>query len=267
MRQLLTLHILSDSVGETAGTIARVIETQYLDFEFEFVYTTMIDTERMLRDTVTPYIGDARHIFVFTFTSLDLLAIMQDLVRQGAYAIDVLADAMRVMRSVTHREPAGTVGMLHQIDNAYFQRIAAMEYSVNHDDGQLPDSLIEADIVLIGVSRTSKTPLSMYLAHRGFKTANIPLAIESPPPVQLFEIDPRRVFGLVTSPELLMTIRTERMDEMGMLVPQYATREYVERELSYARETMKRIGCIILNTENRAIESLAQEIRHYMHYL
>jgi regulator of PEP synthase PpsR (kinase-PPPase family) len=150
------------------------------------------------------------------------------------------------------------------VDEAYYRRVEAMEFAVVHDDGQRPEDLINADVVLVGVSRSSKTPLSIYLGYRGIRTANVPLALGTEPPAQLFDVDPRRMFGLVTTPEVLMKVRTARMKELGTIVPGYADREHIERELEDARAIMKQLGCVIINTANRAIEEIAQEVLRYV---
>ena len=118
--------------------------------------------------------------------------------------------------------------------------------------------------MLIGVSRTSKTPLSMYLAFKGYRVANVPLAPGMAPPPELFELDPRRVFGLVTSADILMEIRTARMHELGGWVHGYADREAIELELEEARAVMRQIGCIVMRTDEKAIEETAQEITSYL---
>ena len=151
-----------------------------------------------------------------------------------------------------------------QVGEAYYRRVEAMEFAVAHDDGQRPDALIHADVVLIGVSRTSKTPLAIYLGYRGIRAANVPLAMGTQPPPQLFDVDPRRIFGLMTTPEVLMKVRSARMQELGALVAGYADREHIEQELEQARALMRQMGCVVLNTANRAIEETAQEILHYI---
>jgi regulator of PEP synthase PpsR (kinase-PPPase family) len=114
--------------------------------------------------------------------------------------------------------------------------------------------------VLIGVSRTSKTPLCMYLAYKGIRAANLPLAPGMEPPRELYDVDPRRIFGLITDAETLIDIRQDRMRDMGTYVPRYAEREAVEEELAEARAVMRSIGCLVIRTDNRAIEEAAQEI-------
>ena len=257
----LVLHVLSDSVGETADTVAQILAIQFPQFESRYEFTTMIDNMTVLRDTVLPHQGDPRYIFVFTFTNRELLHEMYRLIDEhGINGVDVIGGGIELVSKLTGEEPTGAVGILHQVDSAYFRRIAAMEYSVNHDDGQLPETLSDADIVLIGVSRSSKTPLAMYLAHRGYKTANIPLALGIEPPAELFEIDPHRIFGLTNRVDTVVRIRNERMKEIGSYVPGYADDRRVEEEFVVARALMRRLGCLVINTEGRAIESVAQEI-------
>jgi len=153
---------------------------------------------------------------------------------------------------------------MHVADEEYFERIGATEFAVSHDDGRNPEDIPLADVVLIGVSRTSKTPLSMYLAFKGYRVANVPLAPGIEPPSEIFEADPRKVFGLVTDGEVLVEVRRERMREIGAFVPRYADREAVEQELEDARALMRRIGCIVIRTDNRAVEESAQEIIRYL---
>jgi regulator of PEP synthase PpsR (kinase-PPPase family) len=164
---------------------------------------------------------------------------------------------------VTGLSPTHESGAIRRTDDDYFDRIEAMEFAVKHDDGRNPEGLADADIVLLGVSRTSKTPLSMYMAFKGWRVANVPLTPGSAPPEEIFHLDRRKVFGLVTSVDVLLDIRTSRMQELGGWVPGYAEREAVEKELEEARALMRRIGCLVVHTDNRAVEEAAQEIiRH-----
>ena len=139
-----------------------------------------------------------------------------------------------------------------------------MEYAVKHDDGKRPTGLIHADVVLVGVSRTSKTPLSIYLGTRGVRVANIPLTLDIEPPAELFDVDPQRIFGLVTTPEILKKVRTARMTELGTIVAGYADSESIERELESSRVLMRKLGCVVITTADRAIEDVAYEIIGYL---
>jgi len=261
----LTLHVLSDSIGETADTVSRILDVQFPQLDCDFEFATMIDSIAALHEAVLPYSGDPRHIFVYTLTCRELLDEMRRLcAEEGVSGIDIIGSAIDEFTTLTGEQPSGAVGMLRQVDSAYFRRIAAMEYAVRHDDGQLPESLLEADVVLVGVSRTSKTPLSMYLAHRGYRTANLPLALGIEPPRELFTIDPRCIFGLISSVETIVSVRTERMNEMGSYIPGYADVGRIREEFVAARSLMRRLGCLIINTDGRAIESIAQEIMGHL---
>jgi len=154
--------------------------------------------------------------------------------------------------------------MTKKIDDAYYNRVRAMEFAVKHDDGNRPTGLIHADVVLVGISRTSKTPLSTYLGYCGVKVANVPLALDIDPPEQIFDVDPRRLFGLVTTPEVLKKVRTARQAELGTVVAGYADAEQIARELEMSRSVMRRLGCVVINTADRAIEDVAQEIVGYL---
>ena len=259
-----TIHVVSDGLGETGRAVAQAIAAQFPLSEFIMELSSHVRSVAELRRIVEPTIGDRSVIFLYTFARGELHDEMDDLVKGGAVGVDILGPACARIERLTGDEASGLVGALRRTDQQYFDRIDAMEYSVNHDDGRHPDGWIHADVILLGVSRTSKTPLSMYLAYRGLRTANIPLVPGSEPAEQLFQVDPRRIYGLVTDPELLLEIRRDRMREMGALVPDYADREAVEAELAEARALMRRLGCIVINTANRAIEEVAQEILRYV---
>ena len=152
--------------------------------------------------------------------------------------------------------------MIHKTDDRYFHRIEAMEYFVEHDDGRGCDDLSGADIVLLGVSRTSKTPLSMYLAYQGYKVANVPLAHGMEPPKSIYEVDPMRLFGLISTVDVISEIRDSRLgdDYARAVAGSYAEPESVRSELEEARSLMKRLGCFVVRTDGKAIEESAAEI-------
>jgi regulator of PEP synthase PpsR (kinase-PPPase family) len=159
--------------------------------------------------------------------------------------------------------PKNEPGLLHKVDKEYFRRVGAMEFAVYHDDGRAPEELTEADIVLIGSSRTSKTPLSVYLAMHGYKVANVPLAPGVEPPKQLFEVQQGRIYGLMSEANLLAEIRTRRLGNATHVAGQYADPLYIQDDLDQARTLMRKLGVIIIRTDNRAIEETAQEILRY----
>lgn len=244
--------------------MALAAAAQFAPDAFRIERLSRVDEPDELREVVTSHCG-AHCIFLYTLVDEALRAEMQRLVdAQGVNAVDLLGPAVNLIARVTGLEATGEAGAVRRTDAGYYERVEAMEFAVKHDDGRNPEGLAEADIVLIGISRTSKTPLSMYLAFKGYRVANIALAKGSAPPEELFHVDRRRVFGLVSGVDTLVDIRRERMRELGGYVPGYADREQIERELEEARGLMRRIGCIVLNTEQRAIEETAQEILRYV---
>ena len=261
--QTFILHTLSDSLGQTAVNFSRVVESRFPTLTFSMQRSPMIDSPGELSGIVRPHLDQDNYLFIYTFARQDLLDEMDELCREGCHAIDLLGQAVRCISKLTGTRPTGKVGAVHSVDETYFQRIDAMEYTIDHDDGRHPDGLLDADIVLIGVSRSGKTPLSTFLAYRGWKVANLPIASGIRPPEQLFEVDPRRLYGLMTTPEVLTQVREARSAEFGTYLENYSSREYIERELAGARELMRQLGCIIINTANRAIEEIAQEILRY----
>jgi len=258
----ISIHVVSDSLGETGEMVARAAAGQFESDAFRIERLPKIRTPEQLRREVKSHCGEYC-IFFYTLVDQALCEEMERLCTEGINGVDLLGPSVSLLEAVTGYAPTGEAGAIRRTDEDYFDRIEAMEFSVKHDDGRNPEGLIDADVVLIGVSRTSKTPLSMYLAFKGIRVANIPLAPGSSPPPELFEVDPRKVFGLVTDAELLLEIRKERMRELGMWVPRYAEREAIESELDEARALMRRIGCLVVHTDNRAVEEAAQEIlRH-----
>jgi len=263
MKQTLTIHVLSDSLGETGEAVARAASAQYDSDAFRIERLPKVSTPEELRDAVSEHCG-TNCIFFYTFVNDALRTEMGELSLKGANAVDLLGPAVELLHKVSGFESMGEAGAIRRTDQDYFDRIDAMEFAVRHDDGRNVEGLAEADIVLIGVSRTSKTPLSMYLAFKGYRVANVPLAPGMAPPPELFEVDPRRVFGLITSADILMEIRTARMHELGGWVPGYADREAIEVELEEARGIMRQIGCIIMRTDEKAIEETAREVTSYL---
>lgn len=260
----ITIHLLSDSLGETADAVARAVAAQFPPGAFRVERLPKVAGVEQLREIVKAHCHK-NCVFFYTIIEEELLAEMRDLVEAwDVNAVDILGPGIELLARVADLEPRGVAGAIRKPDEAYFDRIEAMEFAIRQDDGQNPEGLGHADVILIGVSRTSKTPLSVYLASKGFYAANVPLVRGSSPPAELFEADPRRVFGLVSSAPVLADIRTKRMAELGTYVAHYADRDEIDKDLDEARAVMRRIGCIVVRTDNRAVEETAQEIIRYL---
>ncbi|PKQ10115.1 MAG: hypothetical protein CVT69_01390 [Actinobacteria bacterium HGW-Actinobacteria-9] len=256
----ISIHVVSDSLGETGELVARAAEAQFAPGQFRIERLPKITSPEQLREAVRKHKGQYC-IFLYTIVDRELCREMERLTaEEGINSVDLLGPPVDLISAVTGYEPTGESGAMRRTDEEYFQRIEAMEFAVKHDDGRNTEGLLDADIVLIGVSRTSKTPISMFLAFKGYRVANVPLVPGMQPPHELFEVDPRRVFGLVTSADILHQIRTARLGEMGGYIHGYAERESIERDLAEARQLMRQIGCLVIQTGGRAIEESAQEI-------
>lgn len=178
--------------------------------------------------------------------------------RYNVPSVDVLGPLLDNLEAFLEQTAAGEPGLLHRADDRYYARIAAIEFTLNADDGRNPHHLEKADIVLLGVSRTGKTPLSTYLAHRGFKVGNVPIVLDQPPPEALFRVDPRKVFALTIDPVVLQRIRSVRLQAMRMPTgTNYSDMGYILADLEHADKLYRSGRWPIIDVTNRAIEESA----------
>ena len=185
--------------------------------------------------------------------------------KEKIHAVDIIGPGLKSMAAFMEEIPLETPGIVHQLDDDYFKKIEAIEFAVKYDDGRDPRGLLQADIVLIGVSRTSKTPLSQYLAHKRYKVANVPLVPEVEPPDELFMIDSNKCIGLVISPEKLNYIRKERLISLGLNDDAvYAQHNRILEEIKYFEKIVDRIGCQVIDVTNKAVEETANVIIEYI---
>ncbi|MDY2777463.1 MAG: pyruvate, water dikinase regulatory protein [Collinsella sp.] len=259
-----TLLVVSDSLGDTACDVALAASAQFDRDMFRIVRLAKIDDASRVRSYLEPRLRDGKRIAVF-HTVVDcklreeICSILNEL---EVPSFDIMGPAIDALAQLSGMTPKGIPGIIHQTDDSYFNRIEAMEYFVEHDDGRGADDLSDADIVLLGISRTSKTPLSMYLAFLGYKVANIPLAPGMEPPSSVFEVDPAKIFGLLSTVDVIAGIRDRRLgDQMTKAVAgSYSDPVEIEREMREARSLMGRLGCIVIRTDKKAIEESAAEI-------
>lgn len=179
----------------------------------------------------------------------------------GLFFVDYLFPMMKVLTNKLNEKPIYQSSALHALDEQYFDRISAIEFAVKYDDGKSPRGFLKSDIVLLGISRTSKTPLSMYLANHSYKVSNLPLIPEVEVAPEIFEVPSEKIFGLVASPEYIMAVRSERVKLMGLAAHStYNNMQRIKQELSYAEELYDKLGATVINMENRSIEETAQQI-------
>lgn len=255
------VFLVSDSVGETADLVARAAMSQFGGHAVEMRRYPMVDDRESLREVMEA----ARlqpTLIVFTIIVPDVREEMKTLTNQfGIPAVDIMGPMLDGLAKVLGRAPILEPGAIHKLDEDYFLRIEAVEFAVKYDDGKDPRGLSRADVVLLGVSRSSKTPVSMYLAHRRIKVANLPLVPEVTCPKELFLVPPRKVVGLRVAPEKLHSIREERVRTMGLRSDaNYANIERILLELDYAEEVFKKVGCPVIDVTNKAVEETAVRV-------
>jgi regulator of PEP synthase PpsR (kinase-PPPase family) len=256
------IFVISDSIGETAQKIVHAVLAQFPEHQHpeikRFPFVTADDLSQILADALAE-----KAIVVTTLVDERLRSITDQFVSEtGLSVIDYIKPLSDLVAQQVNQAPIGQPGIIHQLDQAYYNRVAAIEFAVRYDDGKDPRGFKEADIVLLGISRTSKTPLSMYLANHNLKVANLPLVPEVPVPKELYEIPSHKLFGLTTTISKLSEIRNNRLQSLGL--PEganYATSERIQAEIRYANTIFETLGCPVINVDNRSIEEVAMLIQ------
>ncbi len=257
------VYVVSDSIGETAEFVVKAVASQFDSEQVEMRRVPFVETRAQIEE-IFEEAAACKAIIAYTLVIPELRQMMaEEASRHSVLTADILGSLMGAFAKATCKEPLLEPGRLRQLDESYFRRVAAVEFAVKHDDGKDPRGMLEAEVVLIGVSRTSKTPLSMYLAHQGIKVANLPLVPEVDPPEELFWIPPDKIIGLIINPHHLQQIRRERLKTLGLdKNADYGAVDRIEEELTYARRLMKKIGCAIFEVSDKAVEEVANRIRH-----
>jgi regulator of PEP synthase PpsR (kinase-PPPase family) len=254
----LHLHLLSDSTGETLELIAKACMAQFEGVEVLRHLWPMVRSEGHL-DRVLDDVERRPGLVLYTLVNSTIRRELERKTRRrGIHAVSVLDPVVHALSAVLGREAKGRPGRQHALDAAYFDRVDAIQFTIAHDDGVGAENWEEADIVLAGVSRTSKTPTAIYLANRGYKVANIPLVPESPPPPSLFGLHHPLVVGLTTNPDRLIQIRRNRLLALNQ-APEtdYVDLEAVNAELAFARRLFADNGWPVIDVTRRSIEETA----------
>ena len=253
------LHVISDSTGETAARLVLALEAQFPDTEFEVVRHPRIETVDDLQLAVNRTKGRPA-VVVYTLVKPEWRQEMRRLCRSAkVHYCDVLGHPIDAVVRVSGQAARMTPGARPALNSAYFKRMEAIEFAVRFDDG-VGRGLHDADVVLVGVSRTSKTPLSMYLGYLGYKTANVPVIKGIEPPPELFRLDPAKVVGLTIDAERLAEIRTARARNMGAGKKQYAELLQIYEELDHASAIHRRLGCPVIEVSELSIEETAHRV-------
>jgi hypothetical protein len=261
----LHLHLLSDSTGETLEMIAKAALAQFDDAEVIRHFWPMVRSQQHL-DRILAELAANPGLVLYTLVNAEIRQRLEDhCLALGLPVVDALDQVTESLESQLGQQAHGRPGRQHMMDEAYFARVAAIHFTIAHDDGVLWEDWEEADIVLVGVSRTSKTPTSIYLANRGYKVANVPLVIESPPDKSLFGLRHPLVVGLTTVPKRLIEIRRNRLLSLNEgTETAYVDEEKVAKEVQFARRMFADNGWPVIDITRRSIEETAAAIIRLM---
>jgi regulator of PEP synthase PpsR (kinase-PPPase family) len=256
------LHLVSDATGETLITVARAAAAQYSGMSAVEHMHPLVRTAKQL-DRVLASIEEFPGIVLYTLLENDLAKRLEDKCRTlGLPYLSILGPVLGLFQSYLGGETKPRVGAQHTLNAEYFKRIDALNYTMLHDDGQHTDGLEDAEVVLVGVSRTSKTPTSIYLANRGVKTANVPLVPGVPPPPQLEQLSQPLVVGLFASPERIVQIRQNRL--LGLRAEhdadQYIDKQAVAEEVAFSRKLCGKHNWPSIDVTRRSIEETAAAV-------
>jgi regulator of PEP synthase PpsR (kinase-PPPase family) len=254
------LHVISDATGETAARLVQALEAQFPDQPFREVRHPRVESVTDLERAVSLARGHPA-VVVYTLVEPELREAMRQLCRRArVHYCDLLGHPIEAVARVSGMAARMTAGARHALDARYFQRMEAIEFAVKFDDGVGGGALHKADIVLVGVSRTSKTPLSIYLGYLGHKAANVPIVKGIDPPAELFEVDRAKIVGLTIDATRLAEIRRARVRAMGSPDRLYADLVKIYEELEEAAKVHRRLGCPVLDVSELSIEETAHRI-------
>jgi [pyruvate, water dikinase]-phosphate phosphotransferase / [pyruvate, water dikinase] kinase len=261
MEKLPIIYVVSDSVGETAELVTKAATSQFNGSDISIKRFPYVE-EKLHIDEVISLAKLDNGMIAYTMVKPDMRKyINQRSAEEGIYAFDIVGPLMDQIQRACGITPLFEPGLVRKLDEDYFKKIEAIEFAVKYDDGRDPRGILKADIVLIGVSRTSKTPLSQYLAHKRLKVANVPLVPEVDPPEELFLVPPDKCFGLKISPEKLNFIRRERLISLGLSDnASYANIERIKEEIGYFEKIVSKIKCPVIDVTNKAVEETANMI-------
>jgi regulator of PEP synthase PpsR (kinase-PPPase family) len=257
----INIHLISDSTGETLGSVARAVLSQFEGVESNDFVWPLVRTKSQL-EKVMDSIAAEPGIVMHTILHDELI----EPLKRHCYelkipCIPVLSHIIGEFSNYLGMSISHKIGRQHLLDSEYFSRVEAISYTINHDDGQAGWDLFDADIVIIGVSRTSKSPTSVYLSCRGYKTANIPfVAIETIPPT-IYDLKKPLIVGLTINPEKLVQIRQSRLTSIGQeTVGDYTDIESIKNEIAESRKLFTKLNCPVIDATKRSVEETAAKI-------
>lgn len=258
MKTIYNVFVISDSSGQTGTAIAKTAAAQFPEARANISQYPFIRTKSILSG-ILKLAKENNAIIFHTLVNPELSDMVGLFSRQNKlYSFDCIQKPINIISHRLNESSAEVPGLVHNLNAEYFKRIASIEFTVANDDGRNPSGLTKADIVILGVSRTSKTPLSLYLANESYKVANLPIGPDLQLPKEIWKVDPKKIFGLTNSVTKLKQIRSQRMKEYGLDgdTP-YSNSDNIKKELDYAKNLYHKIGCLSINVVNKSIEETA----------
>ena len=258
-----TILVISDSTGETANQVLDAVKVHFDITDVDIKKFSKINKKEQIDEILDDIKGD---ILIFsTIVDRELLdyLIEKTEMNESIYLVDVLSYPMLISSKFFGQQPRFDVGLNRKVDQEYLEKMEALEFAVKYDDCKDKFGILKADIILIGVSRTSKTPLSLNLAFKNYKVCNIPILPEVEVPSELYKVDNKTIIGLIIDSDKLNNIREDRMAKIGLQLG-YSDDFRIEKELEYAKKIMNKIGCKIINVTDKTIDETSNEIISYI---
>ena len=257
-----TLYILSDGTGETAAGVIQAVLVQYKPDQVKIVRHQTVRTKEQATAIINKIPTAQNCLLIYTMVLPEMREEIETLChKRHIQCVDLLGPLFKCFDKALESDDEKKPGLLRSVDEEYFKRIEATDFSLRHDDGKSLDKLQEADIVLVGLSRTSKTPLSIYLSFKGWKVANVPLVLGIPLPKTLEKVDPRKIIGLTINIENLIRIRKNRLTKFGWnFNREYADKAHILQEMHYSQEIFEKHRWPVVNVTDRALEETAGEV-------
>lgn len=262
----LIIFTLSDSSGETAEAVARAALCQFPPGQASIYRLPQVRSCQQIA-AVMRELNPLRSIIAYTLVLPEYKETLEsEAAKHGIPTLDLIGPLISRVSNLTGATPLSQPGRLHLLDETYFRRIEAVDFAIRFDDGKNPEGILSADVVLTGVSRTSKTPNCMYLAHHyGLKAANVPIVMGVDPPLTLFQLQSRKIIGLTIDPYLLQDIRTTRATVLGMPSgTDYADPDKIRQEVRHAKKIFRELKCHVIDVSAKAIEETSSEIFLYL---
>ncbi len=260
------LIIISDAAGDTAFNNATAAAAQFPKAQINYRRYPFMTNKEKLHNAFAEIEKYPNLILIYSLVKDEMqIPVIRFGREHHVPTVDILSPSVEAIAKVTSMRPVEQIGAQHKLNAKYFDRISAMEFAVMYDDGKDPKGFLEADVVLLGVSRTSKTPLSLFLANKNLKVANLPLVPETHVPKEIYEIDPKKIIGLTNDASVLNQIRRQRMISYGLNPDtHYSNLDSINKELKAADDLYRKLGCYVINVAHRSIEETAALIMRHL---